>query len=142
MRNLFLMLGSIILVSGCGDGGIGGFPQVYPEAPEGKKFSDVLSAAEAVVKEHYPMSSTSIRSQHVFALGKVGSLHGIAGAGQHVDNALKRAEFLELTQLLEEILERELPLFHPLLELAGGFLVDGLGRLFNEADHIAHAEDA
>ena len=76
MRNLFLMLGSIILVSGCGDGGIGGFPQVYPEAPEGKKFSDVLTAAETVVKEHYPMSATSIRSQHVFALGRVALLGG------------------------------------------------------------------
>ena len=76
MRNLFLMLGSIILVSGCGDGGIGGFPQVYPEAPEGKKFGDVLTAAETVVKEHYPMAATSIRSQHVFALGRVALLGG------------------------------------------------------------------
>ena len=81
-------------------------------------------------------------AEFLFALGKVGSLHGIAGAGQHVDDAFKWAEFLELTQLLKEILERELPLFHPLLEFAGGLLVDGFGRLFNEADHIAHAEDA
>jgi hypothetical protein len=76
MRNSFLMLGAVILLAGCGDGGLGGFPQVYPEAPEGKKFVDVLGAAEAVVKEHYPMAATSIRSQHILALGKVGILGG------------------------------------------------------------------
>ena len=76
MRNSFLMLGAVILLAGCGDGGLGGFPQVYPEAPEGKKFVDVLGAAEAVVKEHYPMAATAIRSQHILALGKVGILGG------------------------------------------------------------------
>ena len=76
MRNLLLMLGSVVLLSSCGDGGFGGFPQVYPEAPEGKKFGDVLTAAEAVVKEHYPMAATSIKSQHVLALSRVGLLGG------------------------------------------------------------------
>ena len=76
MRNSILMLGTVILLAGCRDGGLGGFPQVYPEAPVGKKFVDVLGAAEAVVKEHYPMASTAIRSQHVLALSKVGLLGG------------------------------------------------------------------
>jgi len=76
MRNSILMLGTVILLAGCGDGGLGGFPQVYPEAPAGKKFVDVLGAAEAVVKEHYPMAATSIRSQHILALSKVGLLGG------------------------------------------------------------------
>ena len=76
MRNLLLMLGSVVLLSSCGDGGFGGFPQVYPEAPEGKKFGDVLTAAEAVVKEHYPMAATSIKSQHVYALSRGGLLGG------------------------------------------------------------------
>ena len=76
MRNSILMLGTVILLAGCRDGGLGGFPQVYPEAPVGKKFVDVLGAAEAVVKEHYPMASTAIRSRHVLALSKVGLLGG------------------------------------------------------------------
>ena len=76
MRSSILMLGTVILLAGCGDGGLGGFPQVYPEAPAGKKFVDVLGAAEAVVKEHYPMASTAIRSQHVLSLSKVGLLGG------------------------------------------------------------------
>ena len=42
----------------------------------GRKFVDVLGAAEAVVKEHYPMAATSIRSQHILALSKVGLLGG------------------------------------------------------------------
>ena len=76
MRNSILMLGTGILLAGCGDGGLGGFPQVYPEAPAGDKFVDVRGVAEAVVKEHYPMAATAIRSQHILALSKVGLLGG------------------------------------------------------------------
>ena len=76
MRNSILMLGTVILLAGCRHDGLGGFPQVYPEAPAGEKFLDVLGAAEAVVKEHYPMAATAIRSRHILALSKVGLLGG------------------------------------------------------------------
>ena len=63
-------------------------------------------------------------------------------AGQHLDDALQRAQFFDLPKLIEKILEGEVTLFHPLLEFKGGLLVDRLGGFLDEADDIAHAEDA
>jgi hypothetical protein len=53
-----------------------------------------------------------------------------------------RAHLAHAAELLEEVLERELRLAHPGGELLGLALRHGLLRLLDEADDVAHAEDA
>ena len=66
-----------------------------------------------------------------------------ADRGQHLQNALHRAELLDLPQLVAEIFEREAVAEQSLLgELLGLLAVErGLG-LLDERQHVAHAEDA
>ena len=78
----------------------------------------------------------------LFALAEIGVFYGAPAAGQHLDDALERAEFFDLSQLVEKILKGEVTLLHSLLEFEGGLLVDHLGGFFDKAHHVAHAEDA
>ena len=54
----------------------------------------------------------------------------------------ERAQLADLLQLVAEILEREIVLDELALHLDGLLLVDGLLGLLDEAEDIAHAEDA
>ena len=73
---------------------------------------------------------------------RVDLLLHLADAGQHAHDARHAADLRHLLQLLGEIVEVEDALAHPL----GGFRrlvrVDVLRRLLDQADDVAHAEDA
>ena len=57
------------------------------------------------------------------------------------EHLVERAHLLDLLQLLEKILQRELRLAELLLERDRLLLVDLLLRLLDERDDVAHAED-
>ena len=60
----------------------------------------------------------------------------------HPEQAAERAHLAHLAHLLEEVLERELVRFQLLLEVERLLLVDLLLGLLDQAEHVAHAEDA
>ncbi len=62
-------------------------------------------------------------------------------AGQHAQDAVEGAHLTQLLELLTHVFKGELALHHLLGELLGVFLLDHLGGLFDQADHVAHAED-
>jgi len=61
--------------------------------------------------------------------------------GKHLQYFTKRSHFLDLAQLIGEILQCELAAHHPPGLLLCLLLVHGGFSLFNQADDIAHAED-
>src|SRR4051812_11187129 len=66
----------------------------------------------------------------------------VAGqARDHAQQARQRAHLADAAQLVEEVLERELVLAQLLLERTRLVLVDRALGLFDEAEHVAHAED-
>jgi hypothetical protein len=78
----------------------------------------------------------------LFALAHVRLFHRLSATGQHADDVLEWAKFFHLPQLNQEIIKRELAFAHFLLEPFGVFEVDRLSGAFDEADDVAHAEDA
>ena len=63
-------------------------------------------------------------------------------AGDHAHQPANTADLFDLLQLVPHIGEIELALAHPLGGAHRLFLVDILDRLFDERDHIAHAQNA
>jgi hypothetical protein len=78
----------------------------------------------------------------LFALAHVCLLHRLGATGQHADDVLEGTKLFHLPQLNQEIIKRELAFAHFLLEPFGVFEVDCFSGAFDEADDIAHAEDA
>ena len=66
----------------------------------------------------------------------------LAGAGDQTDQLADRSHLLDLVELAAEVLEREAVLHHPLGGPLGLFLVDVLLHALDEADDVAHAQDA
>src|SRR5688572_8707700 len=66
----------------------------------------------------------------------------LADARQHAEKPLHTAHLAHLGELIGEIVEVELALFHFLGELLGLLAVDMLDRLLDEGDDVAHVEDA
>ena len=67
-----------------------------------------------------------------------------ANAGKHPQKArhtLPRGQFLDLAQLLEEVLEREVGRPQLGLHLGGFLLVELFLCALDQAHHVAHAED-
>src|SRR5271165_2803656 len=62
--------------------------------------------------------------------------------GHHLQNVLQRAQFPDLFDLIAEVFERELVVQQLALHLFGLPLIDILLDLFNQRQHIAHAENA
>jgi hypothetical protein len=81
-------------------------------------------------------------AEFLFALAHVGLFHRLGATGQHADNILEGPKLFHLPQLKQEIVEGELALAHLLLESFGVFEVDRFSGAFDEADDVAHAEDA
>ena len=69
------------------------------------------------------------------------ALHRFRAAGQHLHDAFQRAELFHLAQLLQKIFQRELALAHLFFHALGVVLVHGFGRVLDEADDVAHAEN-
>ena len=65
-----------------------------------------------------------------------------AHAGHHAHDAAHAAHLLHLAQLVGEIVQVELAGLHLPGDRSGLFRVDRLGGLFDQADDVAHAEDA
>ena len=63
-------------------------------------------------------------------------------AGEHVEHPFQRPHAAQLPDLSEEVVEAELPRAQPALDLGSLLLVDGRLRLFDERQHVAHAQDA
>ena len=63
-------------------------------------------------------------------------------AGQETKEILQRPHAAQRLELVEEIVEVELRGAQPLLQAGGVVEVDVLGRFLDEADHVAHAQDA
>ncbi len=93
----------------------------------------------ALVERHRPDDRLDPLQLVIVDLGVAGFL---GEPGNHTDHARQRPHLLQLLHLLEEVVERELA-----LEQLGGrglgllLLVDLLG-LLDEAEDVAHAEDA
>ena len=76
-------------------------------------------------------------------LVKLGVLEGRGlDARHHGRELLHAAHLLHLAHLLQKVVQIEFLGAQLLLHLLGLFLVKGLLRLFNERQHVAHAEDA
>ena len=74
-----------------------------------------------------------------------GLLHAGEGAdgGEHLEDAFHGAHFLDLTELVAEVFEREAVAEEGFLgELFGLFAVEGGLGVFDEGHDVAHAEDA
>ncbi|MFM1943079.1 MAG: hypothetical protein RI897_2061 [Verrucomicrobiota bacterium] len=78
----------------------------------------------------------------LLTLAEVRLFHGFTSSGQEADDVFQRAQFLHLPQLLKKVVERELASAHLLFQLLRLVEIDRLGRLFHQADDVAHAEDA
>src|SRR3954453_11160973 len=63
-------------------------------------------------------------------------------AGEHPEQVGERAHLADRLELLEEVLERELPLAHLALEVGGLVVLELLLGLLDERQDVAHAEDA
>ena len=63
------------------------------------------------------------------------------GARQHSKNVLERPHPLQHLELVEEVLQIELAFLHLPGGLLGLLLVEGLLGLFDERQHVAHAEN-
>ena len=61
---------------------------------------------------------------------------------QHAEHFLHRAHVFHLLQLLVEIGQRQLACHHLFGSLRGLLLIEGLLCLFDQREHVAHAEDA
>ena len=76
----------------------------------------------------------------------IGSVFGNFGERadlrEHAHQLLDRAHLADLLQLIAKILEREFVLAELALHFARLFLVDVLLGSFDQAEHVAHAEDA
>ncbi len=66
----------------------------------------------------------------------------LAEARHQAEQALERPHFLDHAHLVEEVVEIEFALLHPLHRAHGVLLVDRLGDVLDHADNVAHAEDA
>src|SRR6185437_8394680 len=75
-------------------------------------------------------------------IGGVDLFLDLADAGEHAEHAAHPAHAAKLAELAREVVEIELPLRELGGEALGLFLVGGLGGLLDQADDIAHAEDA
>ena len=64
-----------------------------------------------------------------------------AETGNHAEQIVQRAEFFNLLKLFEEIRQREFIGFDFLNHFFSGFGIDCRLRLFNQAEHVAHAEN-
>src|SRR5204862_3686450 len=71
----------------------------------------------------------------------VEALELVAEAGNQLHDALERAHSAEHLVALQEVVERELALHHPALELLALVLLDSRLGLLNQAEHVAHAEN-
>ena len=66
----------------------------------------------------------------------------LAHAGQHAHHALHAAELLHLLELLAQVVHVEAAFHHPLRLALGRLALHGLGGFLDQADDVAHAEDA
>ncbi len=66
----------------------------------------------------------------------------LGDAGQHAHDAAEAAELLDLGELIGKVVEVEDAFAHLLGHLGRLFGVDRLRRLLDQADDVAHAEDA
>ena len=66
----------------------------------------------------------------------------LGDAGQHAHQPAHAAHLLHLHELLAQVGEIECALAHPLGDARGLLGVDGRGRLLDQRDDVAHAEDA
>ena len=80
--------------------------------------------------------------QLVVDLGRVHLLLQFADARQHAHDAAQAAHFFQLPQLRQHVLQVELTLLHAFGQAFGLILGDGLGGLLDQADDIAHAQNA
>ena len=69
-------------------------------------------------------------------------LLNLAHARQHFHHTAHAAQLFNLPQLVGQIVHVEGALAHPLGDLLGLFVVDILRGLFDERNHVAHAENA
>ena len=83
-----------------------------------------------------------MRLKFFFLFAHVRALEHFRPAGQHPDQALQRAELFHLAQLVQKILQRELPLAHFFLHAPGVVHVHRLGGALHQADDVAHAQNA
>ena len=63
-----------------------------------------------------------------------------AGSGDHGRDVGHTAHILELKQLVVKICQRQFAGTHFLLQLLGLFFIETLLGLFNQAQHVAHAQ--
>src|SRR5262245_1141657 len=70
------------------------------------------------------------------------TLHELAEAGNHPEDLVEGPQLLDLPELIAEVLERERVLAQLLDQGLGLLAIDGLLRLFDQREHVAHAEDA
>ena len=75
-------------------------------------------------------------------VGALDLLLDLAHAGQHAHQAADAAHLLHLGELHGQVFEVELALAHLLRGAERLLVVDGLGRLLDQRDDVAHAEDA
>ena len=72
----------------------------------------------------------------------VGIFQLAAHAGEHADNGFQGAHFLDLPQLFQQVVHVEAVFLQLLRHFLGIFLADGVFRLFDQRQHIAHAQNA
>src|SRR5512133_864090 len=71
----------------------------------------------------------------------VEALELVAEAGNQFHDALQRPHSAQHLVALQEVVERELALHHPALELLALVFLDRRLGLLDQAEHVAHAED-
>ena len=78
----------------------------------------------------------------VVEAGLVHLLRHLRHAGEHAHDALHAAHLLHLLELALQVVHVELTLLEPLHHPLGGLELEGLLRLLDQGDDVAHAEDA
>src|SRR5215468_9461614 len=71
----------------------------------------------------------------------VEALELVAETGDQLHHSLERPHATQHLVALQEVVERELALHHPALELSSVVLLDGRLRLLDQAEHVAHTKD-
>jgi hypothetical protein len=95
-----------------------------------------------LVPEPAAMRRFLLPSRIVVEIGAVDLLLDLADAGQHSQHAGHAADALHLLELIGQVLQVEGALAHFLGDRLRLLHVDGLRGLFDQAHHVAHAEDA
>ena len=73
---------------------------------------------------------------------QVGALQHLGAAGQHGDEIFERAKLFHLTELIQEVLQRELSFAQFLFQPLRVVQLHRLGGFFDEADDVAQAKNA